>query len=338
MILVEPPATPLLLYYNTFDRATHSPFAYQPGSLMRTMMLTLASIVFSVKAHAQSPSVVTDVAPIHSLVAQVMQGVGKPVLLIPAKVSPHGHALKVSQMRALTQADIVFWVGEALTPWLEKALDRLPEDAEAVELLDVDGLNLLTYDTDEKEGDDHDEHDDHHHGHDHAGLDPHIWLDPANAKVLIDAIANTLAQRDEANAERYKTNAKTAKDTLEKLLTDTHSATKIIKDKRYIVYHDGYRYFEAQFGLGRAVAIADGHAAKPGAKRLIAIRKTVAELSPHCIFSESQFETRPVQSLLRGTDAVEAQLDPMGQSIEPGPRLYETLIRNLTNTFTRCLK
>ena len=163
----------------------------------------LFSVTANLPAQAEVPVVVADVAPIHSLVAQVMAGVGEPHLLIPAKVSPHGYSLKVSQARSLSDADLVFWVGETLTPWLEKALETLADDAKAVELLNVEEVSLLGGDEEEEDGheeesheeDSHDE-DEHHHG----DADPHIWLDPANAAVLITAIAEALAEADAENA------------------------------------------------------------------------------------------------------------------------------------------
>jgi len=310
---------------------------------MRTTFLTLAATVFAGTAYAETPRVIADVAPIHSLVSQVMEGVGEPMLLIPARTSPHGHSLKVSQARALSEADVVFWVGEALTPWLEKALDSLAKDAVAVELLDIDDLSLLSYGEDEEdEHDDHDDHDDHDHGHkhehDHQGLDPHIWLDPVNGQMVLNAIAETLSKRDPDNAEQYRGNADDASERLGKLIAETVEATADITDRPYIVYHDGYRYFEARFGLGRAIPISDGHATKPGARRLSEIRDELAEMNARCIFAEKQFGSRTVQSIVRGTDAIEAQLDPLGQSFDPGPALYDALIRDLTKTLVGCLK
>jgi zinc transport system substrate-binding protein len=299
---------------------------------MRTTFFALAATAFAGSAYAEPPRVVADVAPIHSLVAQVMDGVGVPTLLMQARTSPHGHALKVSQARALAEADLVFWVGESLTPWLEKALDTLTHDAVSVELVDTENLSLLEYSEDE------DAHHDHEDDDDHQGVDPHIWLDPVNAQVLVSAIAQALASHDPENAEQYRSNARAASKKLDALIAETTEATATIKDRRYIVYHDGYRYFEARFGLGRAIPISDGHATTPGAKRLSAIRDAVSEFNVSCVFSEKQFGSKTVRSIVRGTDTIEAELDPMGQSAEIGPALYGALIRDLTKTMVGCLK
>ena len=301
---------------------------------MRTTFFAIAATLFAVSAHANPPNVVTDVAPIHSLVAQVMKGVAEPILLVPAKTSPHGHSLKVSQARALTEADIVFWVGEGLTPSIKKAINSLAENATAVELMDAKGITLLGYDESiEKE-----DHEHHHHGDGHGSHDPHIWLDPENARVIVMAVAEVLVTQDPDNAERYRANAIAADDALNQLIEETTARTDEIRDRRYIVYHDGYRYFEERFNLGRAIPIANSHAANPGAKRLAEIREALTQTRANCVFAEKQFGTRTVDSLIRGTDAVTAELDPMGQGFETGPALYAALIRDLSKTMVGCLR
>lgn len=133
---------------------------------------------------AEVPQVVTDIAPVHALVAQVMDGVGEPELLVQPGQSPHSYALRPSQARALQQAGLVVWVGEGLTPWLAKPLEALAGEGVRLELIEAEGTVKLPYrgaddilaaaeaaqDEHEHEGDDHEGHD--HDAHDdHAGHD-----------------------------------------------------------------------------------------------------------------------------------------------------------------------
>ena len=76
-------------------------------------MRILPSVFFGLMAStavAAPPKVVADIAPVHSLVAQVMEGVASPDLLVEPGASPHGYSLRPSQARALQQSDLVFWV------------------------------------------------------------------------------------------------------------------------------------------------------------------------------------------------------------------------------------
>ncbi|MEO1533089.1 MAG: zinc ABC transporter substrate-binding protein, partial [Pseudomonadota bacterium] len=141
------------------------------------MFASLAALLTSGTALAEAPKVVVDIAPAHSIVAKVMEGAGTPTLLLPPGASPHGYALRPSEARALSNADIVVWIGPALTPWLERSLDTLAEGATQVVLMEAPGIEHLPL----REGPlfehDHGEHDDEHaHGdddHDHGEKHAH---------------------------------------------------------------------------------------------------------------------------------------------------------------------
>lgn len=146
-------------------------------------------------AMADAPKVATDITPVQSLVARVMQGVGTPELIVRPGASPHGYAMRPSEAAALESADLVFWMGEGLTPWLEGAIGSLAGDAHVIELLGAAGSRVLPFregvefaaqghgeaHAEEEPGhEDHAEdaagHDDHGHdeeGHDEEGHDDH---------------------------------------------------------------------------------------------------------------------------------------------------------------------
>lgn len=140
---------------------------------------TAISALFAgtLSAQADVPRVATDIAPVHSLVARVMKGVGEPDMIMQPGASPHGYSMRPSEALALDRSDIVFWVGDALTPWLATSLETLATDAHKIELLHVKGVIEREF----REGatfeaHDHDDHDD-HEGHDdhneHAGHEDH---------------------------------------------------------------------------------------------------------------------------------------------------------------------
>ena len=159
---------------------------------MTRLLPALAALSIATPLAADPPRVMTDIPPIHSLVAQVMQGVGEPDLLIPATSSPHDYAMRPSDAGALSAADLVVTVGPGLTPWLEGPLDSLAEDAHRLVLMDVEGMTLLDYregawfaehDHDHDEGHDDHDHDEHaHDDHDHAKDEEHAHDDHDHAK------------------------------------------------------------------------------------------------------------------------------------------------------------
>ncbi|MCY4306218.1 MAG: zinc ABC transporter substrate-binding protein [Aestuariivita sp.] len=113
---------------------------------------------------AEPIKVITDIPPVQSLVAAVMEGIGTPDLILPPGASPHDFALRPSIAQSLENSDIVFWIGPELTPQLEDPIENLATNALSLSLLTVPNTVLLPYrDTALLESDSHDEHHDSHH-------------------------------------------------------------------------------------------------------------------------------------------------------------------------------
>ena len=138
---------------------------------------TALGLILGSTAMAEAPSVAVDIAPVHSLVARVMDGVGAPNLIIPPGASPHEYSLRPSEAQSLQDADIVFWIGEDLTPWLEKSIDTLSQNAEITTLLDQSETKLLKFREnalfEANDHDDHEDHDEHDHDKAHDDHDDH---------------------------------------------------------------------------------------------------------------------------------------------------------------------
>ena len=128
----------------------------------KLLPLSATAILMGGTALAEAPSVAVDIAPVHSLVARVMDGVGVPSLIVQSGASPHEYSLRPSEASALQEAGLVFWIGPDLTPWLEDAVGTLATDADVTTLLEAEGTMELEF----REGalfeaHDHDDHDDH---------------------------------------------------------------------------------------------------------------------------------------------------------------------------------
>lgn len=314
----------------------------------------------------QGVQVLTSIKPIHSLVSGVMSGVGEAELLLDGASSPHTYSLKPSQARSLQNAEVVFWVGEELEVFLEKPLETLGQKARIVALEEVPGLTRLSFreggafdaHEDHEEHEEHEEHEKHeeheaqgehhehhddeeeaHHAdaHDHTELDPHIWLDPVNAGLLVSHIASVLSEIDTANAPKYSANAAAMQEQLKQLTSDVGALLEPVGDRPFVVFHDGYHYFEDRFGLQAAGSLTINPETMPGAARLAEIKQKLNDLEAACIFSEPQFQSRIIDVAREGTNAKAGLLDPLGMDLEKGPGLYDKLIRNMAASFHDCL-
>lgn len=377
---------------------------------------TLASLLGSA-ALADVPNVATDISPVHSLVARVMAGVGEPSQVIASGASPHEYNLRPSEARALQDADLVFWIGEDLTPWLEDSIETLAEDADVVTLLDAEGVTQLAFregalfeaHVHEEHGDDHghDDHDHDDHGHDdheqghkdhahddeHAGKeehdhddhghddhahdhdehadeahdhdkhadhkkhddhdhedhadghdghhhgehDPHAWLSPENASVWLNTIAAALSAADPDNAGTYFANAAAGREDLAALTDEIDGILDPVRGKSFVVFHDAYQYFETEFDFPASGAISLSDATDPSPARIAEIQARVADEGIECVLSEPQFNQSLVATVMDGTQAKTAVIDPLGVGLEPGPEFYPQLLRNLATSLADCL-
>ena len=328
---------------------------------LKSIFLTSALISgLSFTANAEI-NVVASVKPVHSLVSGVMDGVGKPDLIVQGSASPHTYSLRPSQARQLEDADLVFWMGHELESFLEQPLEAIATKAHVVELIDSSKLKKIQMreggmfdahahddhdEHDEHEGhDDHDEHeghDDHdeHEGHDdhgHGEFDVHVWLDPENAKVLVNEIKLALIELDPVNASKYEANSNKMNTKLDQLIDEVSKKLESEQGKGYVVFHDAYQYFEQRFGMSAVGSITVSPEVVPGANRIRELKEKINELNAHCVFSEPQFEPKLVSTVIEGTQANTGVLDPLGASIKDGPELYFTLIRNMADSLHECL-
>jgi zinc transport system substrate-binding protein len=324
----------------------------------QTLIAVVFLGIFSFRANAV-PSVATDITPVHSLVSQVMAGVGKPDLLVQSGASPHNYSLSPSEAQALQEADLVFWVGEGLTPWLERSLENLAPDAKKIELLEAKGTTTYafregaTFDAHDesnnevkKEGEHDDSHQDevkeqeHNEGkhHEHNGTDPHAWLDPSNGKVWLDVIAVALAEKDPENAMQYFENAAIGKAQIDAAVSRIEATMVQFNDKQFIVFHDAYQYFEKRFKIQAEGSISISDASKPSPARIAEIIKVVTDLNVNCVFTEPQYNPEMVKTVFGGTGVnTSGVIDPLGADLVTGVNLYPNLLIEIANGLKSCL-
>ena len=231
-----------------------------------------------------APEAVASIVPVHALAAAVMEGVGTPHLLLPPGASPHTYRMRPSDRAALERADTVFWTG----PALETALRPVADAERWLALLDSDDLSLLPARS--------------------AGVwhgrsvperapDPHIWLDPDNARAMAAAMAAALAER------------------LERLDREIAVLLAPVRERHYAVFHDAYRYFEAHYAPSPIGALTVAFGRPTGPRRLAALRRAgsphctaLAATGAACLFVEPQFTLGLAETATEGSDIRLAEL------------------------------
>ena len=279
-------------------------------------VLRLAMLVMAFgQPLAAAPTVVTDIAPIQSLAAQVMAGIGTPVLLADHGADPHDMQLRPSQRRALQSADLLFWIGPEMTPWLIDLAAAGP--ARSVPLSHSAGVILRA----PMFG---------------PGEDPHIWLDPVNGKAILARIASELAALDPANAPRYAANAEAAQTALDALTVSIAAQLAPGTGTPLIVPHDAFAHFAARFPVTILGAVARGDAAQPGAAALADLRARAAAEGAACVFAEPHEPDGQPAALAADLGLPLGLLDPEATALDPGPGLYAGLLRGLADAIAGC--
>ncbi len=329
----------------------------------------LSLFTFFVPANADI-KVVASIKPIHSLASYLMNGVAKPDLIVDGYASPHGFAMKPSHAKMLQNADLIFWVGEDVENFLEKPLGSIAKKAEKIELMQIKGLQVLKFrernifdDHDDHGHDDHDkkedhdshakkedhddhgkkeDHDDHgkkedhddHERHAHGEFDPHIWLDPINAKVILNEMVEHLIENDPKNEAKYKSNLDEALKDIDKLTIDV--MTELSNSVSSIVFHDAYQYFEKRFNVNILGAFTVNTDVMPGAEQLAEIREIIEHDKVACVFSEPQFNPDIIKAVAKDMNIKTGVIDPLGATLNPGKDLYFSLIKNMSASFKGC--
>ena len=187
----------------------------------------------------------------------------------------------------------------------------------------------------DEDGHKEDGHDDHgHEGHAHGEYDPHIWLDPENAKIILNEMVEHLVENDEKNASTYKSNLDKALKDIDKLLKNVKS--ELNKDFKSIVFHDAYQYFEKRFNVNVLGAFTVNTDVLPGAEQLSEIREIIEHDKVSCVFSEPQFNPDIINAVAKDMNISTGVLDPLGATLNPGKDLYFDLIRNMSKSFKGC--
>ena len=289
-------------------------------------------------SHAKAElQVVTSIKPIHSLASLLMDGIGTPKLIVDGSNSPHNFTLKPSHAKMLQNADLVFWVGENIETFLEKPLGTVAKKAKKIELMEINQIKKIKFREKNIFEDHHDDHghkkhDD--HGHAHGEHDPHIWLDPLNAKVILKVMAKNMKMMDKKNSAKYDANLKKANAKIDGLISEINKVVN--KNAKYVVFHDAYQYFEKRFGLKTLGALTVNTDALPGAEQLKDIRKVIKKKNAKCIFSEPQFNPKIIKAIAKDTNIKTGVLDPLGADLQNNKDLYFKLIKNLSYSLRKC--
>lgn len=299
--------------------------------LLSLISSLIGSLFFNAHASSQaenSGAIVVTIKPLYSLVAQLTDGIEKPVLLMKQIQSPHHYTMRPSERRLLADARMIVWIGPQMESYLDKIIQQ--QDTAIVTAIQAKNLKLLDART--------------KNGHQHAAgeidpddlsIDPHIWLSTQNAVAISRHISRQLIITDPLNREQYETNLRLLEARITQLSTEIR--TELENNKQaFITFHDAYQYFEEENQLNHIDTISFNEEAGVSLKHLRHIKTRMATNDVKCLVYQPP---KPdIIDTLADRPAIKTiDIDPLGLDIEDEEQAWFLIMREMSQNFKQCL-
>jgi zinc transport system substrate-binding protein len=296
-------------------------------------------------ATSDRTKVTVSIFPIYDLVRRVAGPDADVSLLLQPGRNEHSFDPTPKDIEVASQARLGVMVGLGLDPWMEKLMKDAAPTARVLKV--GDRVPTLTIKEDPIGADDH-EHDDDHdhdhdakgdggakkaehdddHDHDHEGKgaqDPHVWLDPQRAQLIVRAVAEELGRVDAAHALAYRERATEVDKSLSALDKEAEERTKALKRKGFVTFHGSFGYFAERYRLSILAVIEPFPGSQPTGEYVSKVLNVIKEKKVPALFSEPQLDPRPAKVLAEEAKIPLGVLDPIGGG--PETDTYEKMIR-----------
>lgn len=234
------------------------------------------------------------------------------VNLVPGGGEPHDWEPAPADIAALEEADVFVYNGAGLEHWVETVLPTLGnKDLIAVE--SSKGITLQEgHSHSHEEGEEHDEdHDEDEEHEEESSMDPHVWLNPMNAKQQMETIKNALVQADATNKEYYEANYTKYAAELDTLDQDFKAMAAGLKNKDLIVTHEAFGYLCSAYGLNQVAIEGLTPDSEPNAGRIAEVIEFAKEHQVTTIFFEELVNPKVAEAIAKAVGAKTDVLSPI---------------------------
>lgn len=223
-------------------------------------------------------------------------------VMVPPGASPHTYEPTPSQLAALSEAELYAKVGSGVEfelVWLAKLI---AQNEDILLLNCAQGIQLQPMVTSDNQ-----EQLDNEHG---AG-DPHIWMSPRSAQVMVQNLADGLIQVDPVNQTYYEQHRDDYLQKLRELDQEISDGLAGMKNRTFMVYHPSFGYFASDYGLTMLPIESEGK--EPTAAGIQHLIEQAAEDNIRVIFVEPQFNPQSAQVIADEINGEVIFVDPLAQ-------------------------
>lgn len=271
-------------------------------------------------------TVSVSIFPIYDLTRRIAGPDADVALLLAPGHNEHTFDPTPKDIETASKAKVAVMVGLGLDPWMEKLMKDAAPSARVLKV--GDRVPTLTI-KDNPIGDvDHDEHGDHDHDeheHEKGAIDPHVWLDPQRAQLIVRAIAEELGRVDSAHAVAYRERANQLDQSLAALDQEAEQRTKALKTRGFVTFHGSFGYFADRYKLEILAVIEPFPGSQPTSEYVQKVLEVVRQKKVPALYSEPQLDPRPAKILADEAKIPLGTLDPVGGG--PETDSYEKMIR-----------
>lgn len=224
--------------------------------------------------------------------------------MVPSGTEPHDWEPSTNDLKNLEKADVFIYNGADMEPWADDLLVsrsdtlRVVEASENVELRTTDGEHEHAH---EHEGADH------HHG----DFDPHVWLDPENAKIEMEAIRDALCAADPENSTVFQSNYEKYAAELDALDSEFREKLAPLPNRTIVVAHEAFGYLCDAYGLTQVGIEGLSPDSEPDPGRMAEVIDFVRDHSISTIFFEELVSPKVAEAIASETGAQAKMLSPL---------------------------
>ena len=233
------------------------------------------------------------------------------VSLLKGTEGEHTYTPKPSDLVAVARARLLVQVGVGLEVWVTPLINAAKNPTLTI-VTTGQGIPLLRG----KEMDDHDEE-----GHAHPSGNPHIWLDPENAKMMVRTITDALSKILPAQRTTFLANQARYLNEIDEVEATIKEQVGRLKDRRIVTHHAAWPYFARRFGFQIEGVILEQPGSEASAKSLAALISLVKQKRIRVIAMEPQLNAKVAQTLAEETGATLVTITPLPGAL-PGTDTY----------------
>lgn len=277
-------------------------------------------------------SVYTSFYPMYDFASKIGGDKIDAVNMVPAGTEPHEWEPTAADIAGLEEASVFIYNGAGMEHWVEDVLESIQNDS----LIAVEaskGLTLLEgHHDDEEEHSEEEEHSDEDE-HSHGEFDPHVWLDPMNAKAEMESIKNSFIQADPDNKDYYEANYTKYAGEFDALDKEFRDAITSLPNKDIIVAHQAFGYLCSAYGLNQVPVEGLAPDSEPDPARVAEIIEFAKEHDVKVIFFEELVSPKVAEVIASAIGAKTDVLSPVealsDEQMENGDDYFTVMRHNL---------